>query len=447
MGNSLTPKLLPPQQTQLRRSLGTPALPPQQSQLRRLLGTPALVWLLTVLLAVPLSAQYMGQAKTSRMRAVGILRIDPQGKARLFPVTLFIDGKYYDARFYEANPVPFAIAGDIYYQAEKDGTVQGDFVVQTTMHTTTRWWAEGIWKPGSGEGAKAAKAAASRPSADADSGRPVLRRAPSSSSDSSGSATAGSSGSATPSKDGKATGTASSDAVERAEEQDPGRPTLHRGKSEQIQADVPVSRSGGAAVSNAPAPALSAEDKVLLAVADVGSIESRPYAYKSSEGDREHDLEVLRGLASDAIRKAAKQRASLRGVDAAKLEDVDVHLLDPDYSNRPLEIFTATITGAQSKLWLKAGSVIKSPPKITVALVARKDSTGRLNQIFVMIADPEMLDVRPALHYLGAVDADGSGRAQLLFRKQVDANAFAYVLYRATPYDLIKTFETKAAEE
>ncbi len=238
--------------------------------------------------------------------------------------------------------------------------------------------------------------------------------------------------------------------MERAEEQDPGRPTLHHGKSEQIQADVP--RSGGVAVSSAAAPvqsapAQSADDEVLLAVADVGSIESRPFAYKSSAGDRQHDLEALKSLASAAIRKAAKARPSLRGVDAAKLEDVDVHLLDPDYSNRPLEILTATITGAQSKLWLPAGSVIKSPPKITVALVARKDSGGRLNQIFVMIADPQMLDVRPALRYLGAVDADGSGRAHLLFREQVDANSFAYVLYRATPYDLIKTFETKAAEE
>jgi hypothetical protein len=122
-------------------------------------------------------------------------------------------------------------------------------------------------------------------------------------------------------------------------------------------------------------------------------------------------------------------------------------VLDPDYSNRPVEIFTASITGAQSKLWLPPGSVIQSPPKVTVALVARKDLAGRLNQIYSMIADPVMLDVRPALQYLGAVDADGSGRAQLLFRKQVDVHAFAYVLYRATPYDLVKTFETKAAEE
>jgi len=410
------------------------------ASMRNSLPPKLLVALLAVLLAASLSAQYTGQAKTSRMRAVGLLRIDAKGKARLFPVTLFIDGKYYDARFYEANPVPFAIAGDILYQAQKEGVPEGSFVIQTALHTSTAWWAEGIWKPGSGGGAPAAKSSNARSGADSSSNddRPVLRRpTPSSSSPASDAA---------PSRESPAA-TASANTAQRTEEQDSGRPTLRRGKSEQVQADVPVGRSGAAATTAAVAPPHAADDKVLLAIADIGNIESRPYGYKSSPDERQRDLETLKSMATEAIRKTAKERTSLRGVDPAKLDDVDVHALDPDYSNRPVEIFTATITGAQSKLWLPPGSVIKSPPKVTVALVARKDSAGRLNQIFLMIADPMMLDVRPALQYLGAVDADGSGRAQLLFRKQVDINSFAYVLYRATPYDLVKTFETKAAEE
>lgn len=394
-----------------------------------------------MLLAVPLSAQYPGQAKASRMRAVGILRIDAKGKARLFPVTVFIDGKYYDARFYEANPVPFAIAGDIFYQAQNEGAPEGTFVIQHALHTPAVWWAEGSWKPGSGEGASA-KSAPTRSGADSNRNsnedRPVLRRAPPSPSNPPAS-------DAPPSHEGKAAAATSADTTQRTEEQDPGRPTLRHGKSEQVQADVPVGRSGAAAIAAAAAPSRATDDKVLLAIADSGNIESRSYGHKSSAD--EHDLEALKSMATEAIRKAAKERASLRGADATKLDEVDVHAIDPDYSNRPVEIFTATITGAQSKAWLPPGSVVKPPPKITVVLVARKDSAGRLTQIYVMIADPTMLDVRPALQYLGAVDADGSGRAQLLFRKQVDVNSFAYVLYRATPYDLIKTFETKAEEE
>jgi len=416
------------------------------ASMRNSLHPKSIVGVLAVLLAASLCAhaQYTGQAKTSSMRAVGVLRIDATGKARLFPVTLFIDGKYYDARFYEANPVPFAIGGDILYQAQKDGVPEGDFVLQTALHTPTTWWAEGIWKPGSAGGAPATKSSAKSSARQSDAksslneDRPVLHRA---------TPPANSPGAdASPSREGKATTPAAADSARQAEEQDPGRPTLRHGKSEQVQADVPA-RSGAVAITSAAAPSHSADDKVLLAIADIGNIESRPFGYKSSPDERQHDLQALTGMATEAIRKMAKGRASLRGIDAATLDDVDVHALDPDYSNRPLEIFTATVNGAQSKGWLPPGSVIKLPPKVTVTLVARKDSTGRLNQIFLAIADPSMLDVRPALQYLGAVDADGSGRAQLLFREQLDAHSFAYVLYRATPYDLIKAFETKAAEE
>ncbi len=409
------------------------------ASMRNSLPPKSFVALLVVLLAASLSAQYTGQAKTSRMRAVGILRIDAKGKARLFPVTVFIDGKYYDARSYEANPVPFAIAADILYQAQKEGVPEGNFVIQTALRTPTAWWAEGIWKPGSAGGAPAAKSSAAR--SDTKSGshedRPVLRRAtPSASSTTSD---------GPPPREGPAA-LSSADSVRQAEGQDSDRPTLHRGKSEQVQAD-PIIRSGAVAIAYAAAPAHSADDKVLLAIADIGNIESRPYGYNFPPDERQRDLQALKNMATEAIRKTAKERTSLRGVDPAKLDDVDVHALDPDHSKRPVEIFTASITGAQSRLWLPPGSAIKSPPKVTVALVARKDSAGRLNQIYLMISDPVMLDVRPGLQYLGAVDADGSGRAQLLFRKQVDVDAFAYVLYRVTPYDLVKTFETKAAEE
>ena len=63
------------------------------------------LWVVLVaLVVVPmLQAQYTGQAKSSRMRAVGILTVDPKGKARLFPVAIYTEGKYYDANMYEAK--------------------------------------------------------------------------------------------------------------------------------------------------------------------------------------------------------------------------------------------------------------------------------------------------------------------------------------------------------
>ncbi|MGA2991468.1 MAG: hypothetical protein ABSD88_13400 [Candidatus Korobacteraceae bacterium] len=406
----------------------------------------------------PARAQYTGEAKSSRLRAVGVLRIDAKGKARLFPVVVFRDGKYFDASLYDANPVPFAIAGDILYQAEKDGHTEGYFTVHTAMHTPTQWWAEGLWRtapppapPGKPKpaaknrdsdlpvlhrpSAKAAETDTAK-AADADPDRPVLRR-PSSSETTAEKAASGERRTGRPVGD---------DRAERVEAQDPNRPTLRRGKpAQEMEADIPTGGQGRTAIAS-EFPAASAGDKVLLAIADMGNIEAHPYAYSWKEGERERDLATLQGLAAEAIRQAARERAYLRGIDAGKLAGVEVYALDPDHSNRPIEILSATVVGAQNKSWLPAGSVPRSGLQLKLLLVARKNTEGKLNRIFSMISDPLMLDVRPSLSFLGAVDADGSGRAQLLFQQQVDTKSFNYVLYRATPYDLIKTFETAPAQ-
>lgn len=377
-------------------------------------------------------AQYTGQAKTSRMRAVGILTIDAKGTARLFPVTLYTDGKYYDAGLYQASPVPLAIAGDIVYQVQKNGDPQGNFTIQNVVHSPTQWWAIGNWRPAAAPGEKAAKP--SKPRAEVDPDRPVLRRpAPAAS------ASTASADSHSPSTTDTAT--------EKIAEQDPNRPTLRRGKPEhEQQADLPSAALSGAKTTVvAASPAASSADKTLLAVADAGNIESHPYDYRWPDEERQRDLASLQEIAVAAIAKQVKSRPNLRGVDSKSLSAIEVSALDPDNSKRPIEILTATVTPAPGKGWLPSGAAA-APPSVTIALVARKDGQGRLNQIFVEISDPLMLDVRPALHFVGAVDADGSGRAQLLFRELVDINSFVYVLYRPTPYELIKTFESKAAE-
>jgi hypothetical protein len=423
-------------------------------------------------------AQYTGQAKSSRLRAVGVLRIDARGRARLFPVVLYADGKYYDARLYQANPVPLAIASDILYEGQKNGLAEGSFTVQNIMHTTTQWWAEGLWRAAPPPGDTKAVKPVAEPR---DSDRPVLHRPTSSSSSaqaedpdrpvlhrpSDSSSTSSSSTAKKPDEDadrptlhrpsspagetaeGGRSSSAGADSAERAEARDPDRPTLRRGKpTREMQPDLPGNSVAGqgraAAVSETPPAAAS--DHVLLAVADAGLITAHPFTYAWKAEERERDLAALQSLAVDAIRQAAQQRADLRGFEVSGLTELETNALDPDYSNRPIEILTASVTAARAKNWIPAGSVLKTPPRIKLTLVARKNSEGKLRQIFCMISDPLMLDVRPSLEFLGAVDADGSGRAQLLFRQQVDVNSFSYALYRPTPYDLVKIFETAPAE-
>ena len=78
--------------------------------------------------AVP--AQITRAPKTSKgPRALGLLELAPNGKARLIPITIMIDGKYYDASAYKASPVPMALWSETVYEAVQTGVSLGLFTV------------------------------------------------------------------------------------------------------------------------------------------------------------------------------------------------------------------------------------------------------------------------------------------------------------------------------
>src|SRR5580700_2024319 len=134
----------------------------------------------------PLPAQVGHAAKTTKgPRALGLLELDPNGKARLIPIAILIDGKYYDASAYKAAPVPMALWTDTVYEAIHTGVSLGLFTV-TAPHQhkdeggQTVWWAEGGWQTAESLKAMAAKKkpVASTPRGmNDDEGPPVLRRA------------------------------------------------------------------------------------------------------------------------------------------------------------------------------------------------------------------------------------------------------------------------------
>jgi hypothetical protein len=61
------------------------------------------------------------------------------------------------------------------------------------------------------------------------------------------------------------------------------------------------------------------------------------------------------------------------------------------------------------------------------------------------VTDKFHLDVTPRLELIDAVDADGDGRAELLFHETADAGS-GYVIYRATADKLWKMFDSLNAE-
>ena len=101
--------------------------------------------------------------KTSKgPRALGLLELPPKGKAHLIPITILIDGKYYDASAYKAAPVPMALWSDTVYEGVRTGVSLGLFTVTGALQAKDpnkgmEWIAEGRWQTASEVKAKAAK--------------------------------------------------------------------------------------------------------------------------------------------------------------------------------------------------------------------------------------------------------------------------------------------------
>jgi hypothetical protein len=70
-------------------------------------------------------------------RAVGLLQLTNSGKATLIPIAILIDGKFYDASVYKADPVPMALEGGTVYEAEQAGDSLGLFTISGALHSKT----------------------------------------------------------------------------------------------------------------------------------------------------------------------------------------------------------------------------------------------------------------------------------------------------------------------
>jgi hypothetical protein len=82
-----------------------------------------------------------------------------------------------------------------------------------------------------------------------------------------------------------------------------------------------------------------------------------------------------------------------------------------------------------------------APEQYSITLVARTDIYGNLRKLYSGATDKFHLDVTPRLELIDAVDADGDGRGELLFRETTDAGS-GYVIYRASADKLGKMFDS-----
>jgi hypothetical protein len=68
-------------------------------------------------------------------RAVGVLQMAANGKVTLVPIAILINGKFWDASEYKADPVPMALEPGTVYEAERAGSSLGLFTVNSALHS------------------------------------------------------------------------------------------------------------------------------------------------------------------------------------------------------------------------------------------------------------------------------------------------------------------------
>jgi len=97
-------------------------------------------------------------AKGTEPRAVGLLQLNGSGKATLIPIVIRIEGRFYDASVYKADPVPMALESGTVYEAEQAGDSQGLFTVAGALHSknlgsANLWVGTGSYLPRGAEAA------------------------------------------------------------------------------------------------------------------------------------------------------------------------------------------------------------------------------------------------------------------------------------------------------
>jgi hypothetical protein len=455
----------------------------------------ALGFLAQIILPSAAPAQTGHAAKANQgPRAMGLLELPPNGKAHLIPITILIDGKYYDASAYKASPVPMALWSDTVYEAVRTGVSQGLFTVTGALQRkgatdATEWVGEGTWQSAEALKAKAAKKPVYKEprGMNEDEGPPVLRRSgtekpkppePPAKPETPPPAQPATSPSATPAAPGQAAGTttpapSAPSQQEKTQEdkppEDKDRPMLKRGKPAQGQTEEPPATSANASGKAATAPAKSAttasgpssgaqaanQIQLIPAISDSHGPDPLPYTYIMKPEEEQQFRKKMLAMAADEVRARAGQLASANaGAEPARapsqrsratavkpvqpiFEDVQLRVFDLADINEPELVLTANARMPQPSRQKPSAS---SGLQYMVTFVAREDVNGDFHKALANVTDAQHLDVLPRLDLIDAVDADGDGRGELLFREVSDAGS-AFVVYRVIGDRLYPLFQ------
>ncbi|HLK34415.1 MAG TPA: hypothetical protein VKT29_15075 [Terriglobales bacterium] len=385
-----------------------------------------------------------------------------------------VDGKFYDASIYRADPSPMALDPGVVYEAERNGSSAGLFTVGNALQVGHNWYGLGQWQ--SSQDLQAAKEARAKQEAqakaaqkveaqDEDSGPPVLRRPSNEKQPAPNSPSKAPQMPPQPQQTAKATPppppAAAPPPPSSPDEYDPNRPVLRRGapvaasKADETwspdETTTSASKNGKQSAPSGP------KIEQMPAVSDADGPELRPYTFDLKPEERDADYKKMLGYAQDAVTKYERLRHS--DFSSAQLGENEFHFFDVDLSNQPVFVLTAPATvnfgatprhptrrrGTRTTTQLNETAPGKQE-QAYVTVVGRVDLYGELKPIFSSITDSLHLDEIPRLQLIDAVDVDGDGRGELLFQETTDSGK-GYIIYRVTPDQLTQLFDTLGPED
>jgi hypothetical protein len=307
--------------------------------------------------------------------------------------------------------------------------------VSDARQANDRWFAYGDWRPESENAPDAPKSAKSGGSEDDE--RPVLDRsqtsAPQQETQSNAPAVANSqtSASAPPAAD------------------DPNRPVLRRGKPKPQPEEPPEEKPKPGAVSEAKPKVVESAPPakaavVLAAISDAGGPDPHSFSYAWAPDEQQKLTKAITEIATAEVTHYAKSTPALRFAPTARFDQVSIRAFDLQYNNNPAVVFTARYAAVVPQPARPHAAKTSQPAPdffFYVAVVGQTDLYGQMRKLFSSVTDSAHLDAFPRLELIDAVDAEGTGRGDLLFRA-LSGGTYSYQLYHVGPDALRKLFDS-----
>ncbi len=434
--------------------------------------------------------------------------------SRIVPVTVFVDGRYEDGGLYLARPAPLAVESDTLYDLEKAGVPQGTFDIAGGANVGGSWFGYGKWRPlappkpakklvpsknlprviedhdpdrphfkggdpasasGSSTGSKSGDSTSSTKDPDTptlhrktDSGssdtaqddpdKPVLHRK----SDSSDTATGAGTAPDDPDrphlkKRSAASASAAGDddgaPVTSANEPDPDRPKMSRGKPVGSNTPLEATELSG----------LPPDLQQMTAVSDASTREEHAFTYQWPSPDDAARLQTavealaVKAVLADGAPAAAKTTSAKTstGTPAARagaphntlshrvaqrpppvvLSDKDYHSYELSYSGGPTLVLTAKATVGPNNA--------RATLEKYVTIIAQPDFNGDPQVRLQSVTDQDHLDITPRMRLVDAVDTDGDNRAELVFELR-RASDRQFAIYKVIGNHAEQAFATEA---